>query len=180
MSFKEKFKEFAAAVGFDVSETEQAPVTVGADPAALPAASASSAALASPAIIVETDAEKAELLRQRENLLADKAKTFASAEVSAHRLTPGEQPGFEAAYLQALKDDAASPLPEGATRAGLIESVQTKRAPHLFTGEQIAPDATHKVLTGEMSEDEQLDASVEEQANSYVATVSPKLTVVKN
>jgi signal peptide peptidase SppA len=130
-----------------------------------------------------TDAEKMALLKQREGLLVEKAKSFAAAEVAANRLTPGEQSEFEAAYLQALLDDAANPLPEGKTRAGMMEAAQAKRKPHLFTGEQIAPDATHKILHGEQTEEEKLDAAVEEQADEYVAMVGggkKALSIVKN
>jgi signal peptide peptidase SppA len=179
MSFTEKFNNFLVENGWKQAKDE-AP---NGEPEAVAAAVAaeSSTSAASPAgVSTVSDAEKAELLRQRESLLGEKAKSFAAAEVAANRLTPGEQPHFESAYLQALLDDAASPLAEGKTRAGLIESVQSKRAPHLFTAEKIAPDATFKVLNGDATAEEQLDADVEAQADAYVGTVNPKFKVVKN
>lgn len=173
MSFKDKVKELAAAVGFKVEEAE-APETGNA------IAPETSAEAPNADMQAQIEAEKANLAAEKEKLFADKAKTFADAEVAANRLLPAERDDFESSYFQALKDDAASPLAEG-TRAAKLEAMQAKRQPHHFTSERIAPDATAKVLAGEVSESEKLDAEIDAQTDSYVATVGGKsgLKVVK-
>lgn len=119
------------------------------------------------------ETEKANLAAEREKVFADKAKVFADAEVAANRLLPAERDSFESSYLQALKDDAASPLADG-TRAAQLEAMQSKRQPHHFTAETIAPDATKKVLVGEASEDDRLSQEVDAQVEGYINTVSGK------
>lgn len=178
MSFKDSFKNFAAAVGFNVTEkesdveTEKDNLTGEAEADNTPAESVKTADL---------EAEKAKLAKEREQVFADKAKAFAATELAANRLLPAERESFESQYLQALKDDAANPLPEGKTRVSMIETAQKSRQPHHFTQEKISPDANAKILKGDLSDEEKLDAQIEAQTAQYVSTVTPKanLTVVK-
>jgi signal peptide peptidase SppA len=151
MGFKDDFKAFAIKHGLmKAEEAENEPAAddpVGTENAAAPEASE--------APKVNLEVEKAQLAKEREQMFAEKAKNFADAEVTANRLLPAERDELEASYLQALKDDAASPLTEG-SRAAKLEAMQQKRQPHHFTSERIAPDATAKILAGdgaEMSED---------------------------
>jgi len=154
MSFKDKFKEFAASVGFAVSET--APQIEPAEASAAESTNLLAEKEAAEARAQKAEQEKAELIKeqkaQTEKALTEKAAAFAASELAANRLLPAERESFEASYLQALKDDAANPLADGRTRAALVEAIQAKRTPHLFAAEQVAPDATAKVLAGEPAE----------------------------
>lgn len=160
MSFTEKFNEFLVANGWKKEAATEEPK---------PDASADKA---------QIEAEKEKLVTERNQVFADKAKNFAEAEVQASRLLPAERGDFESAYLQALKDDAASPLAEG-SRAGRLEAMQKTRQPHHFTSERIAPDVTAKVLKGEATEEDKLNQEVDAQVDAYVHTVQPGLKVIK-
>lgn len=184
MGFKDEFKNFAAKLGFSVEEKPEA----AGEPVNEPSAETETAQLladkeAAEARAAKAEQEKADLLKQQtaqaETAMTEKAKGFADAELAANRLIPAERESFEASYLQALKDDAANPLPEGKTRAGLIEAIQSKRTPHLFAAEHIAPGVTAKILKGETSEEAKLTEEIDAQVNSYVATVTPKAANLK-
>lgn len=150
MGFKEEFKAFAVRHGLIKADEENALLETAAENAEEPAAAvaetpALEAAAAEPN--ADTEVEKANLAAEKEKLFTEKAKVFADAEVSANRLLPAERDEFEAAYLQALKTDAANP--ESPSMAAYLEGMQSKRQPHHFTTETIAPDATARILTGE-------------------------------
>lgn len=174
MSFKDKFKEFAAAAGFTVSEKE---TEIDASAEGNPPIETTATEQPPTA---DLEAEKARLASEREQLFVKQAKVFADGEVSANRLLPAERDSVEAAYLQALKDDASSPLASG-SRAELLTVSITSRQPHYFTQEKISPDVNGKILKGDLSDEEKLDAEIEAQTTQYVSTVTPKanLTVVK-
>lgn len=175
MSFKDKVRDLAAAVGFNVSENEAVEIEASAEEPKPETANPSVDQTA------EIEAEKEKLAAEREQVFVEKAAAFAATEIAASRLLPAERDSFESQYLQALKDDAANPLPEGKTRAGLIETVQKSRQPHHFTQEKISPEVNAKILKADVSDEEKLNAEIEAQVDNYVSTVSPKgvLTVVK-
>lgn len=178
MSFKDSFKNFAAAVGFNVTETET-PIEAETETPIAVETSVNQTATETPTA-PDLEAEKARLATEREQLFVKQAKVFADGEVSANRLLPAERDSVEAAYLQALKDDEASPLSTG-SRAELVASSVNSRQPHYFTQERISPDVNGKILKGDLSDEEKLDAQIEAQTTQYVSTVTPKtnLTVVK-
>ncbi len=121
-------------------------------------------------------AEKEKLLAEKTAAerasLSTKAKDFALSEMKAGRLTSAEDKEFQASYLQALTDDANSPLPTG-TRAANIEAAQQKRPPHLFRIEALP--AAAKILPGEEQDEEnEMAASVNQQVKSYISVTTPK------
>jgi signal peptide peptidase SppA len=168
MSFKDKFRELAAAAGFTVQETAAETVEETLETSEMSDAETvrlKAEVQAANSRAERAEAEKAALLKAqaaaKETAITEKARAYVSKELAESRLLPAEKESFEASYLQALKDDEAAPLPVG-SRAALLETSQAKRTPHLFASEQIAPDATARVLHGDQS------ASAEDRADELL------------
>lgn len=116
-------------------------------------------------------AEKAEkeLAQMKADAIKTEAENFVSAEIQASRMTSAEKDQFVALYVQAASDDKANPLADG-SRLDNLKTIQSKRKAHPFASEQLS-DA--KLLKGDETADEKMDASVKQQVDDYVGAETP-------
>ncbi|MBS3915588.1 MAG: S49 family peptidase [Bacteroidetes bacterium] len=194
MSWKDTFKEMSAKLGFRVeekpeTETEAEEKKTKVEKPADESSNASSSgsgdhqaqSTAKSAAEIELEKMKADREQEKREQLQKDAEKFVSAEITAGRLYPAEKDGFLSTYLQAAKDDEASPLESG-SRVANLKATQEARPKHGLTEEILEPSTGFKVLIGEQSVDAKLAEEIEAQTDSYVATVNPKpkkLEVVK-
>jgi hypothetical protein len=184
MSFKEKFKELAAAAGFSVTEddSQSVPNPSGNSQAQQPQTAAEVAAANQRAAAAEKELSdfKAERENQRKQQIKKDAETFVAAEIKAGRMFPAEKEKFESLFIQAAADDAANPLAAG-SRLENLKAIQEKRKPHGLTDEKLDPKTGLKNLPADDDPTAKLEQGAVNQANEYVSTIQPgkKLEVVK-
>lgn len=187
MSWKDTFKEMGAKLGFRVeekTETEEPPAmeekpTEEEKPDSSKPVEESNAAEQS--AVAELAKFKAEQATKKQQQLEKDAGDFVSVEITAGRMYPAERTAFLSSYLQAAKDDEASPLAEG-SRVEMLKANQAARPKNGLTEEVLEPSTGFKVLVNEQSVDAKLAEEIEAQTDKYVATVTPKakkLEVVK-
>lgn len=184
MSFKEKFKELAAAAGFSVTEdgSQTEPLASGNLQTQQPQTAAEIAAANERAAKAETElaAFKTDRERERQAQIKTDAENFVADEIKAGRMLPAEnkEGEFVSLYIQAAADDAASPL-ASASRLDNLKTIQSKRKTHGLTEESLDPKTGLKVLPSEDNPTAELERAAETQAADYVGTITPKLRVVK-
>ena len=79
------------------------------------------------------------------NLIDAQADAFIETEIKAGRMFPAEKETFKSLFIQAGRDDLASPLTEG-SRIETIKATQAARKPHGLTEEVVDAEANNKVL----------------------------------
>lgn len=178
MGFKEDFKAFAVKHGLMADDKEpknaleNSAETEQEKPEAVAAPQSGETAEQR---LAQAENELAQV--KQEKLEAD-ADGFISAEIGAGRMMSAEKDGFKSLYLQAAADDTTSPLATG-SRLENLKAIQSKRKSSGLTEEQLDPQAGLLAVKPELSETAKLEASAEQQADDYVAQITPNKTTLK-
>lgn len=183
MGFKDFFGEFAAKHGFTLQEEEKPADETVEEPKKTEettdaAAAESTDEAEETTVLVKVDVDTTEAQAKVEALQTQLAQTqaaaFVEAEVKAGRMYPSEKEKAQSLFVQAAKDDMASPLAEG-SRVGSLQATYAARKPHGFTQEKVSADDNSIFILGlGGSEKTEMQKAAEAQADAYVATVTPK------
>jgi capsid assembly protease len=168
----EERQEVAASLAGEGEANEgEAPQTGGA---AVAQVTASLVGVVDP----EKDALRAEVERQRGELLQRDAEAFADR--FKDRITPDQRPGVIQEYLRAASDDRTMPLAqagEGAapTRVAALEARFASLPPHRLTDEVLRTDATDgvQVLTARAKTEGMGDGTPEPERKNTLLSLTP-------
>lgn len=181
MSFKEKFKELAAAAGFSVTENDEqiAPLSIAPNAESQSAPLIASSVGRVAALETELANLKAERTQEKQSQLKTDAEKFVAGEIKAGRMIPAEKEKFESLFVQASIDDQSSPLAEG-SRVDSLKEIQATRKPHNLTEEVLDPKTGLKVLQTDETPTAKMERAAESQAAAYVGEITPNLQIVKS